>query len=58
MSRTTVTDENLRAYLAEHLPAARMAMIEQSLRDSEPLRRQLALLSRDNDHGGFSVGEV
>ncbi len=58
MSRSNITDEDLRAYLAEHLPATRMAMIEQSLRDSDLLRRQLALLARDNDHGGYSVGEV
>lgn len=58
MSRSTISDEDLRAYLAEQLPAARMAMIEQSLRDSEALRRQLAMLARDNDQGGFSVGEV
>lgn len=57
MSRT-ITDEELRAYLAEHLPAERMAAIEQSLRDSEPLRRQLASIARDSDQGGYSVGEV
>ena len=58
MSRSTITAEDLRAYLAEHLPAARMAVIEQLLRDSEPLRRQLATIARDHDHGGYSVGEV
>lgn len=58
MSRSTITDEDLRAYLAEQLPAERMATIEQSLRDSEPLRRQLATIARDSDHGGYSVGEV
>lgn len=58
MSRGTITDEELRAYLAEHLPAERMAAIESSLRDSEPLRRQLSTIARDSDHGGYSVGEV
>ena len=58
MSQRTITDEDLRAYLAEQLPAERMATIEQSLRDSEPLRQQLAVIARDSDHGGYSVGEV
>ena len=58
MSRSQITDEELRAYLAEHLPAERMATIEQSLRDSEPLRRQLAIIAHGSDHGGYSVGEV
>ncbi len=58
MSRSTITDEDLRAYLAEHLPAKRMALVEQSLRDSDPLRRQLATIARNSDQGGFSVGEV
>ena len=58
MSQRTITDEDLRAYLAEQLPAERMATIEQSLRDSEPLRQQLAVIARDYDHGGYSVGEV
>ena len=58
MSQRTINDEDLRAYLAEQLPAERMATIEQSLRDSEPLRQQLAAIVRDSDHGGYSVGEV
>ena len=58
MSQRTITDEDLRAYLAEQLPAERMVTIEQSLRDSEPLRQQLAVIARDSDHGGYSVGEV
>lgn len=58
MSRSTITDEELRAYLAEHLPAERMAALEQALRESETLRRQLAVIARDSDQGGYSVGEV
>ncbi|MFM9960558.1 MAG: hypothetical protein ACKV2Q_04965 [Planctomycetaceae bacterium] len=58
MSRTTITDEELRAYLAEQLPSDRMATIERTLRDSEPLRQQLASLARDTDQGGVTVGEV
>ncbi len=54
----TITDEELRAYLAEQLPAERMAAIERTLRDSEPLRQQLAALARDTDQGGVTVGEV
>ena len=58
MPRTTNTDEELRAYLAEQLPAERMAVIEQSLRESEPLRHKLATLLRETDQGGVTVGEV
>lgn len=50
--------EELLAYLSEQLPAERMAAVERSLRDSEPLRKQLAALARDRDQGGFTVGEV
>lgn len=55
---TTYSSEELLAYLAEQLPAERMAAIEQSLRASEPLRRELAALARERDQGGFTVGEV
>ena len=58
MPRTTITEEELRAYLAEQLPAERMATLERTLRDSEPLRQQLATLARDTDQGGVTVGEV
>ncbi|MBC7817517.1 MAG: hypothetical protein IAG10_11550 [Planctomycetaceae bacterium] len=58
MPRNTITEEELRAYLAEQLPAERMAAIERTLRDSEPLRQQLATLARDSDQGGVTVGEV
>jgi hypothetical protein len=58
MPRSSITDEELRAFLDEQLPAERMAFVEQSLRDSEPLRQRLALLVRDSDQGGSSVGEV
>ena len=58
MPRITITEVELRAYLAEQLPAERMATIERTLRDSEPLRQQLATLARDTDQGGVTVGEV
>ena len=58
MPRTNITAEELRAYLAEQLPAERMAAMERALRDSEPLRQQLAVLARDTDQGGVTVGEV
>lgn len=50
--------EELLAYLDEGLPAERMAVIEKLLRDSEPMRRQLATLARERDQGGLTVGEV
>ena len=52
------SQEELLAYLAEQLPAERMVEVERSLRDSEPLRKQLATLARERDQGGFTVGEV
>lgn len=58
MPRTNNTDEELRAYLAEQLPPERMALIEQSLRESEPLRQRLVTLIRETDQGGVTVGEV
>ena len=58
MPRTTISEEELRAYLAEQLPAERMAAIERAIRDSEPIRQQLAVLVREADQGGVTVGEV
>lgn len=58
MPSNTYSHEELLAYLAEQLPAERMAVIERSLRESEPLRRELAILARERDQGGFTVGEV
>ena len=58
MSSASYTHEELLAYLAEQLPTERMAAIERALRNSEPLRRQLAALARERDQGGFTVGEV
>ena len=55
---TNYSSEELLAYLAEQLPAERMAAIEQSLRTSESMRRELAALARERDQGGFTVGEV
>ncbi len=58
MSSTSFSREELLAYLDEQLPSARMAVIEHSLRESEPLCRELAVLARERDQGGFTVGEV
>ena len=58
MFSSTYGHEELLAYLAEQLPAGRMAEIERSLRESEPLRRELAILARERDQGGYTVGEV
>lgn len=58
MSSHTYSREVLLAYLAEQLPSERMAAIEQTLRESEPLRCELAVLARERDQGGFTVGEV
>ncbi len=58
MSAHIYSREELLSYLAEQLPAERMAVIEHSLRESESLRHDLALLACERDQGGFTVGEV
>ena len=58
MSNPGPTDHDLLGYLDEMLPADRMAAVERQLRDSEPLRRRAAALSRRRDDGVHSVGEI
>lgn len=58
MALASITDGELLAWLDEQLPVDRMAAIEKSLRDSEPLRRHVASLARRRDQGGHSVGEI
>lgn len=52
------SDEELRAYLDEMLPAERSAAVEKLLRDRADLRQRAALLARHRDQGGHSLGEI
>ncbi len=53
-----VTREQLSAYLEDALNDAETARVEQALRDSEPLRRQLRLLMQESDRGEHSLGAI
>ena len=53
-----ITREQLAAYLDEGLSAAESARVEQALRQSEPLRRQLRLLMEERDRGEHSIGAI
>jgi hypothetical protein len=52
------SDRELTAFLDELLPASRMAQLEQLLRTDAALRSRLAILIRNRDQGGNSVGEI
>jgi hypothetical protein len=53
-----VTPELLACYLDDALGDAESARVEQALRQSEPLRRQLKALLRDSDRGEHSLGAI
>jgi hypothetical protein len=53
-----ITAEMLRAYLEDSLGEADSAKVEQALRDSDDLRRQLQDLLQTRDRGEHSVGAV
>lgn len=52
------TREQLLAYLDDALSAAETAQVEQSLRQSEPLRLQLRNLMMERDRGEHSLGAI
>jgi hypothetical protein len=58
MCESTVTDDQLAAYLQEQLPLADLVAVENTLRESEPLRRRAARLAMRRDLGGHSVGAI
>jgi hypothetical protein len=53
-----VTREQLASYLDDTLDDAETAQIEQALRQSEPLRRQLRILMQERDRGEHSIGAI
>jgi hypothetical protein len=53
-----ITRHQLDAYLDDMLSASETAVVEQALRDSEPLRRRLRALMKERDRGEHSIGAV
>ena len=53
-----VTREQLAGYLDDALSETETAQVEQALRDSEPLRRQLRTLLQERDRGEHSLGAI
>ncbi len=52
------TDRELAAWLDEQLPHDRQAQLENCLRDDPALRQRAAVLIRQRDQGGHSIGEI
>ena len=55
---TNFTNSDLEAYLDEALPTERMAAIENALRNSEELQKELAAVNGRRDAGVHSLGEI
>src|SRR5437764_8522457 len=53
-----ITREQLHAYLDDALTDAETARVEQTLRDSEPLRRLLRQVMQERDRGEHSLGAI
>lgn len=58
MANSSLTDEEILAYLDEMLPADRSAEVERLMREQSDLKHRAALLSRRRDSGGHTVGEI
>src|SRR5487761_796486 len=58
MFMSEITREQLHAYLDDALSDAETAKVEQSLRDSETLRRSLRQAMQERDRGEHSLGAV
>jgi hypothetical protein len=55
---TTITREQLHSYLDDALGDSETAQVEQALRQSEVLRRQLRLVMQERDRGDHSIGAI
>jgi len=53
-----ITREQLAGYLEDALADSETALVEQALRQSEPLRRQLRVLMEEHDRGEHSIGAI
>jgi hypothetical protein len=61
MAKTTpakITPEILHGYLDDALGDEETAQVEKSLRESEPLRRQLRAIMQERDRGEHSIGAI
>lgn len=58
MADPTITDSDLLAYADELLVSDEAAVIEDQLRSSSALRQRLALLLKQRDQGGHTLGEM
>jgi hypothetical protein len=61
MAKTTAakfTPEALHGYLDDALSDEETAQVEKSLRESEPLRRQLRAMMQERDRGEHSIGAI
>lgn len=54
----TITREMLNAYLDDALNESETAQVEQALRQSDPLRKQLRALMQERDRGEHSIGMI
>jgi hypothetical protein len=53
-----ITREQLHSYLEDALSAAETAQLEQALRESDVLRRQLRGVMQERDRGEHSIGAI
>jgi len=53
-----ITPEVLHGYLDDALGDEESAQVEKSLRESEPLRRQLRAIMQERDRGEHSIGAI
>jgi hypothetical protein len=53
-----ITSQQLAGYLDDSLADSETAQVEQALRQSEPLRRQLRGLMEERDRGEHSIGAI
>lgn len=58
MAATTITREQLHAYLDDALTEAETAQIEQALRTSDELRQSLRQVIQERDRGEHSLGAI
>jgi hypothetical protein len=54
----TISRAQLNAYLDDALSDPETALVEQTLRESEPLRRMLRALLQERDRGEHSIGAI
>jgi hypothetical protein len=55
---TEITRDTLRAFVEDALTDAEMARVEQALRASEPLRKQLQRIVQERERGDHSIGAI